>query len=109
MNWETHGNGATYPDEFLSQQWTTWGKYWLFDGPFLIHQIEQSYNRLSTAVLEQAKHVVFDETNWILPSEDIEKIYWVWISGNDLNSDVCPPCRDIHVECVRMFYQFVAK
>ena len=61
VTWETHGNGATHPDEFLSKQRDAWGKFWSPEDPHLIHQVAQNYKDLRNAVLEQANFVKFDE------------------------------------------------
>jgi hypothetical protein len=61
VSWETHGNGATHPDDFLSQQRDAWGKFWSPADPHLIHQVAQNYQDLREAVLQQANFVQFDE------------------------------------------------
>jgi hypothetical protein len=61
VNWETHGNGASNPNDFLTQQKDAWAEFWSPEDPHLIHQVSQNYRDLRKAVLEQDSYTVFDE------------------------------------------------
>ena len=61
VSWETHGNGATCPDQFLSAQSKDWAKFWYPKGidPEIDNKIGESLKHLRNAALEAAQDISF--------------------------------------------------
>ena len=56
VSWETHGGGATNPEDFLHKQKELWSSFWNPDDADLKHRLALVFKQLRLAAVEHNQH-----------------------------------------------------